>query len=173
MRKLGAMFVLFTACVAGWAQEAPKAGPEQAKLKYFVGDWKSEGEVKPGPVGPGGKYTASEHGKMLGDFFVVIQSDGDFMGTPLNGAAVMSYDTKKSAYVYEEYNTMGEHTVSQGMVSGDDWVWKNEVAGPGGKMMQGRYTQHIVSPTSYTYKFEVSDDGTKWATVMEGKSTKM
>src|SRR5947209_4831573 len=99
MRKLGAMFVLFTACVAGWAQEAPKAGPEQAKLKYFVGDWKSEGEVKPGPVGPGGKYTASEHGKMLGDFFVVIQSDGDFMGTPLTGAALMSYDTKKYAYM--------------------------------------------------------------------------
>src|SRR5947209_9573876 len=162
MKKLGAVCVLFTACVAGWAQGAPKAGPEQAKLKYFVGDWKSEGTVKPGPVGPGGNFTETVHSEMLGDFFVVIHSDGKFAGMALMSTSMMSYDPKQSAYIYDEYNSMGEHSVSKGTVSGDDWTWTTEVPVGGGKTMQGRYLEHVISATSYTYKFEMSEDGTKW-----------
>ena len=29
-----------------------------------------------------------------------------------------------------------------------------------------------VSPTSYTYKYEISQDGNTWTLVMDGKSTK-
>jgi hypothetical protein len=38
--------------------------------------------------------------------------------------------------------------------------------------MKGRFTEKIVSPTSYTYKFEVSPDGTNWNLVMDGTQTK-
>jgi hypothetical protein len=31
------------------AAQAPKPGPEHARLGYFVGKWKAEGEMKPGP----------------------------------------------------------------------------------------------------------------------------
>jgi len=30
----------------------------------------------------------------------------------------------------------------------------------------------IASPTSYTFKYEVSQDGTTWTAVMDGKATK-
>jgi hypothetical protein len=30
----------------------------------------------------------------------------------------------------------------------------------------------ITSPTSYNFMFEMSPDGTKWTTVMDGKATK-
>ena len=30
----------------------------------------------------------------------------------------------------------------------------------------------VVSPTSYTFKYEMSQDGTSWTTVMDGKATK-
>jgi hypothetical protein len=43
----------------------------------------------------------------------------------------------------------------------------------GPQMMKGRFTMMILSPTSYTFKFEVSQDGTTWNTVMEGKETKV
>jgi hypothetical protein len=33
--------------------QAPKPGPEHARLGYFVGKWTAEGDVKPGPMGPG------------------------------------------------------------------------------------------------------------------------
>jgi hypothetical protein len=33
---------------------APKPGPGHARLGYFVGTWKTEGEFTPGAMGPGG-----------------------------------------------------------------------------------------------------------------------
>ena len=39
----------------------PKPGPEQKNLGYFAGDWKTTGDLKPGPMGPGGKFTGTDH----------------------------------------------------------------------------------------------------------------
>jgi len=30
----------------------------------------------------------------------------------------------------------------------------------------------VLSPTAYSFKYEVSQDGANWTTVMDGKSTK-
>lgn len=38
--------------------------------------------------------------------------------------------------------------------------------------MKGRFTMKVLSPTSYSFKYEMSQDGTTWNTVMDGKSTK-
>jgi hypothetical protein len=42
----------------------------------------------------------------------------------------------------------------------------------GGQAFKGRFTMKTLTPTSYTYKFEMSQDGTNWTTAMEGKATK-
>jgi hypothetical protein len=39
-------------------------------------------------------------------------------------------------------------------------------------MVHGRFTMNIVSPTSYTLKYEMSTDGTTWNAMMDGKATK-
>jgi hypothetical protein len=38
--------------------------------------------------------------------------------------------------------------------------------------MTGRFTMKVLSPTSYTMKFELSPDGKDWNVAMEGKATK-
>jgi hypothetical protein len=38
--------------------------------------------------------------------------------------------------------------------------------------VKGRFTIQMTSGSSYTYAFDMSQDGTKWSTVMEGKATK-
>jgi hypothetical protein len=38
--------------------------------------------------------------------------------------------------------------------------------------MKGRFTMKVTSPTTYNFMFEMSQDGTKWMTVMDGKATK-
>jgi hypothetical protein len=38
----------------------PKPGAELKKLDYFVGTWTMDGDLKPGPMGPGGKMTGTE-----------------------------------------------------------------------------------------------------------------
>jgi hypothetical protein len=152
---------------------APKPGPELKKLDYFLGTWTSEGDTKPGPMGPGGKFSDSGHGEWMdGGFFLVIHSDfkSAAMGNA-TGTAYMGYDPQEKLYTYDEFSSTGENVHSKGTVDGDTWNWTNEFK-MGPQTMKARYTMKILSPDSYTFKFEMSPDGTKWDTVMEGKATK-
>lgn len=152
---------------------APKPGPELKKLDYFAGTWTSEGDTKPGPMGPGGKMTMKQNAKwMEGGFYVVIRSDykSPNMGSG-TGTAYLGYDQQKKVYTYDEFNSQGESVHAKGTVDGDTWTWDNEM-NMGAQSMKGRFTEKILSPTAYTFKFEMSTDGTTWNTVMEGKATK-
>ena len=56
--------------------ETPKPAPELKKLDYFAGTWTAEGEIKPGPLGPGGKFTGTNHVEWMdGGFFLVTHSE--------------------------------------------------------------------------------------------------
>jgi hypothetical protein len=166
------VFLLATALAQG-PPPMPKPGPEHQRLKYFVGQWKHEGDMKPGPFGPGGKITTTDDAHMLGDFFVVIDSKGTSPMGSMTEMAVLGYDPKEKTYTYEAFNTMGQHERSTGSVSGDTWTWINDEE-MGGKTMKGKFILKEVSPTSYTYRFDMSlDDGKTWTNAMEGKATKV
>jgi len=175
MKRISALVIsILLFAGAAFAQMGmPKPGPEHQKLNYFVGNWTSEGDMKPGPMGPGGKVTVSEDTQwMEGGFFVVIHSTfkSVAMGNG-SGIAFMGYDPQEKVYSYDEFNSWGEANHSKGTVEGDTWTWISDIkAGP--QTMKGRFTMKILSPTSYTYKFEMSADGTKWDLVMDGKDTK-
>jgi hypothetical protein len=40
------------------------------------------------------------------------------------------------------------------------------------KTFKGKFTMKITSPASYAFTFEMSPDGAKWTTIMDGKATK-
>src|SRR5437870_7648855 len=56
-------FIVCIACLvlAQAPPQMPKPGPEHKRLGYFTGTWRLEGETKPGPFGPGGKFTGTDH----------------------------------------------------------------------------------------------------------------
>jgi hypothetical protein len=176
MKRISTAFVFSMLLVAGIAaqaqMQAPKPGPELKRLDYFVGTWTIEGDMKPGPMGPGGKVTGTDNVKWMdGKFFIVMNSTmkgamGD--GTSM---AFMGYNTDEKKYTYNEFNSMGDATSAIGTVDGDSWTWTSDEH-MGGQVMKGRYTAKELSPTSYSFKYELSQDGTSWNTVMEGKSTK-
>jgi len=150
----------------------PKPAPEVSKLDYLAGDWISEGDMKPGPMGPGGKITSTDQVKwMEGKFFIVM--DSKFKGAMGDGTAlaVMGFDPDKKVYTYNEYNSMGQVNHSEGTITGDTWNWTSD-ENMGGQTFKGRYTMKVMSPTAYSFKYEVSQDGANWTTVMDGKSTK-
>jgi hypothetical protein len=166
----GAWLVL--AAVALAQMEMPKPGPEHKKLDIFAGSWTLDGDMKPGPMGPGGKMTETEKCEWMdGGFFLVCHSD--FKGTMGNGsgASYMGYSNDDKAYTYREFNSWGEFTDAKGSVDGDTWIWTSDEK-MGGMTMKGRFTVKITSPTTYDFSFEMSQDGTKWTTVMDGKATK-
>src|SRR5215831_852429 len=150
----------------------PIPGPELKKLDYFTGNWTSTGDLKPSPFGPGGKFTGSEQNSwMPGGFFLLSHSDESSpMGTG-KGLAIFGYDPEEKVYTFQAYNSRGESEHAKGILAGDTWTWTNEEKMQG-KLYRGRYSMKMLSPTSYTFKFEMAPEGGNWETVMEGKATK-
>ena len=168
---LAAWLVLAAAALA--QMEPPKPGPEHKKLDMFAGTWTLEGDLKPGPTGQGGKMT--EHEKcewMEGGFFMVCHADfkSETMGSG-SGISMMGYSTDDKIYTYREFNSYGEFEDSKGALDGDTWTWTGDEK-MGGMIMKGRFTMKITSSTSYAFSYEMSQDGAKWNTVMDGKATK-
>jgi hypothetical protein len=164
--------VLAFALSAQAQMDMPKPAPELKKLDYFAGSWTTEGELKPGPMGPGGKMTSTENNKwMNGGYFLVMNSE--FKSAMGNGAEVayMGYDADEKVYTYNSFNSMGEHDISKGTLDGDTWNYISDLK-MGPQTMKGRFVMKILSPTSYTFHFDISQDGSTWNTVMEGKATK-
>jgi Protein of unknown function (DUF1579) len=151
----------------------PKPAPELQKLDYFVGKWNVTGDMKPGPMGPGGKMTMTEEDSWMdGKFFLVAHSK--FSGAGMGGGtgiSFMGYDPDKKMYTYNEFNSMGEAEQSTGSFDGDTWTWSSDEK-MGDKVMKGRFMMKVLTPTSYSFKFEVSPDGSSWSTVMDGTATK-
>lgn len=171
--SLAGLFVTMFLVASTTAQmPMPKPAPELSKLDYLAGDWVTDGDLKPSPMGPGGKMSSTDHVQWMdGKFFLVMHSK--FTGAMGDGSAmaVMGYDPEKKVYTYNEYNSMGQVNHSEGTVTGDTWNWTSD-ENMGGQSFKGRYTMKVVSPTSYTFMYEMSKDGTNWMPVMEGKATK-
>ena len=170
---LAVLFVFVIVTSAQAPPQMPQPAPELKKLDYMVGTWSWEGDLKPSPFGPGGKITGTDHMEwMQGGFFLVLHSKMKGAWGDGSSLAVMGYDPDEKVYTYQEFNSRGEHELSKGTVDGDTWSWNSD-ENVGGKKMKGRYSMKILSPTTYSFKFELSPDGTDWNTVMDGKSTKL
>lgn len=154
-------------------QAPPKPAPELKRLAYFVGTWKSEGEMKPSGFGPGGKFTSTDTAKwMQGRFFLVTNSDGIGPLGPGKETSYMGYDPNEKVYTFHLFNSMGENVSAKGKVQGDTWTWNSEEK-MGGNTIGVRFTIKEVSPTEYTFKMEMSQNAGPWSTVGEGKTTKV
>jgi hypothetical protein len=171
--KLIVMMAAWLMLAAGPAQMAPKPGAEVKKLDMLAGAWTVEGEVKPNPMGPGGKMSEIEKCDwMEGGFFLVCHVDFKSASSGNgSGMSVIGYSADEKAYTYREFNSWGEAMDSRGSLDGDTWIWTSDDK-MGNTTVKGRFTMKFASPTSYTFTYETSPDGTKWTTLVDGKATK-
>jgi hypothetical protein len=174
MKRTAAAAGLIVVALAnhGLAQQpAPKPGPEHKAMGYFVGKWTGEADVKPGPMGPGGKMTNADTCEWFGEgFHVICRGEGKGALGQMKTLGVLSYGADK-AYKFYGLDSMGMAELSSGTKAGDTWTFTADST-MGGQTFKSRYTIVEVSPTSYTFKWEASADGTKWATLIEGKASK-
>jgi len=151
---------------------APRPWPELRKLDYFAGTWMMDGEIRPGAMGPGGKMTETDRNQWMdGGFFLVVRSEFMTSMGDGTGVAYMGYDPNEEAYTYDEFNSVGEAIHSKGAVNGNLWTWSGE-RNTDGVSTKTRLSQTITCPASYDFKFEISQDGTNWTTVMDGWATR-
>jgi hypothetical protein len=173
--------ILVTSCLLAAAlvveaqekkMEAPKPGPEVKKLGYFVGTWKSEGEIKQNPFMPAGKFTSTDKCEWFpGGFHVVCHTTGKGPMGPVHGLGVLAYNSEDKAYTYFGIDSSGfMEAGSKGTIDGNTWTYTSEEK-MGGKTYHGRYTM-VASADSYTYKYESSEDAKTWMLIMDGKETK-
>lgn len=164
--------VLLGVGIALSAHARLQPAPELKKLNYFAGTWDAQGEIKAGPLSPGGKFTDTNRvAWMEGGFFLVTHST--FSGAMGQGTetAYMGYDGDTKMYTYDSFNSLGEADHAQGRLDGDTWTWLSETT-MGPQTVKGRLTMKVVSPTAYKFKFETSPDGVTWTTLLEGHDTK-
>jgi hypothetical protein len=150
----------------------PKPAPELKKLETFAGSWTLDGTMKPSAMGPGGSMTENETCQwMEGGFYLICHSD--YKSTMGNGVglSVMGYSSDDKAYTYREFNSFGEFDDSRGTLDGDTWTWTNEEK-MGTMTMKGRFTMKMTSATSYNFTYDMSEDGKKWSSIMDGKASK-
>ncbi len=157
------------------APQAPKPGPEQARLGYFVGKWTVEGEMKPGPMGPGGKMTSSDTCEWFeGKFSVICRSEGTSSMGPSKSIGILGYSTEEKVYTYYgvDNSNMTMASVPRGTVRGDTWTYTDEGT-MGGAKFKSRVTIKELSPTAYTFKMEMQGPDGKWMPLMESKNSKV
>jgi hypothetical protein len=163
--------------VAAQAQPPmPKPGPEVKRLAYFVGKWKGEGEMKPSPMGPGGKMTAVDTCEWYdGGFAVICRSEGTSPMGPGKSLGIMSYSPEEKVYTYYGTDSSGMMvmtTVPRGTVQGDTWTYTDESV-MGGQKVKSRVTIKELSPTQYSFVMEMQGPDGKWMPLMESKNTKI
>ena len=157
------------------APEAPKPGPQHQRLAYFVGNWTSEGEMKPSEWGPGGKMTSTDKCEWFeGKFAVVCHSQGTCPMGATRGIGITSYSPEQKAYTWYGLDNMGMTmtTVPRGTLQGDTWTYHDEST-MGGKKMKMRVTIKELSPTSYTFAMDMQGADGKWNRAMDSKYTKV
>ena len=170
-----AVAVLGTGFSSAQEPTPAKPGPEHQRLKYFVGNWTTEGEMKPGAMGAGGKISStSKCAWFEGQFTVVCDTEGKTPMGPAKGIDILGYSPEEKTYTYYGVDNSGMTmtTVPHGMVQGDTWTYHDESM-MGGKKVKTRVIIKELPPSAYTFKMEMQGPDGKWATVMESKSTKV
>ena len=152
---------------------APRPGPEHQKLAYFAGRWNETADMKPGPLGPGGKITETSTCEWFpGGFYLVCRGDGTGPMGENHGLGILGYSTERKRYTYYGIDNAGMGgDMAYGQVAGDTWTWEGESL-MGGKPVKGSYVMKVTSPDSYTWKWELSVAGGPMTLVAEGTETR-
>src|SRR2546422_11098218 len=66
------------------------------KLAYFLGRWSETVDMKPGPMGPGGKMTATSTCEWFsGGFYLVCRSEGRGPTGPQQGLGILRSEERR------------------------------------------------------------------------------
>jgi hypothetical protein len=155
-------------------QQAPKPGPENQRLAYFVGKWKAEGEIKPGPMGPGGKMSSTDNCEWFeGRYSVICRSDGTTPMGATKSIGILGYNPEEKVYTYYGVDNTGMNmaSVPKGTLKGDTWTYFDEGM-MGGQKVKSRVVIKELSPKSYSFRMDMQGADGKWMPMMESMNTK-
>lgn len=87
-------------------------GPQHKALKSMVGNWTVSGKLWMKPGKPPMEWKSQAQVRMLGNFWLIEDVTGDFMGAPFMGHGVHGYDLTKQKYVGTWVDNYGTYIMS-------------------------------------------------------------
>ena len=124
IQSVAALIVLVatSAVIAQQQVEPRKPGPEQTRLEFFVGDWHSDAQKKPGPWGAGGPVISDDQCSLMdGSFFVICNSALAGAMGKMTGLGVMGYDGATKTYTRTWFHSDGATAEDLGVLNGNSW----------------------------------------------------
>ncbi len=154
--------------------KAPKPGPENERLGYFVGKWKTTGEMKETPFMPGGKFTEEASCTWFtGKWSVVCKTKGKGPMGPNDGLGIMGWSGEEKVYVYYGVDSgpMAMASVPRGTWADGTWTYDDESM-MGGKKVKSRYVMKQNGKKSYASTWSIQGPDGQYQVVMEATSTR-
>jgi Protein of unknown function (DUF1579) len=140
--------------------EAPKPGPEHAKLEVFIGKWINEGETVTTPEAPGSKIVTSDVYEWIpGRFAVLHTAYGRIGELDVGGVEILGYDAETAKYTSHFFDSQGHVTVDELTCDDGKWIWKGERIRTTSEFSEDGKTQRSIH--------EQTEDGIKWRLAMD------
>jgi hypothetical protein len=165
---------LCTITLTGQQPAAPKPGAEHQRLAAFVGNWTFAGEIKAGPMGPGGKINGSDRIQWTANGFAVERRfEGKGPMGPISGLEIIAYDSAKKVYTYHLVDSTGGIGSGTATTSGTVWTFRG-TGSMAGQSSQERCTLTFgAGNATLKVACEMSSDGKSWAPSIEGTASKV
>jgi Protein of unknown function (DUF1579) len=140
--------------------EAPKPGPEHARLEVFIGKWINEGETVPQGDDPAAKILTSDVYEWIpGGFAVLHTAYGRLGDLDVGGVEIIGYDSERGNYTSHFFDSQGHVTVDDLLYEDGKWIWKGERTRTTSTLIDGGKVQHSLH--------EQSEDGIEWRPSMD------
>ena len=169
-----AVVSMSVAAVLAQKQETPKPSLEHQRLGAFVGNWIFEGELKPGPMGPGGKMTATDRIEWApGNFFVQRSYQGKSPnGTEMQGLEILAYDGVKKIYTFNAFDSLGNMASGTMTVKGNTWTTTGTMTMAATTVRDRCSLEFETGGSTLTMKCQISTDGKTWTLAFNGRAKK-
>ncbi len=174
MQRISILLCFLVVCFATAMQAqapAPMPNPEVKKLHVYVGHWTVEGELKPGPWGPGVKISQTYDGQMaIGGFYFRGQWGKGVMAS----VDYFGYDPVTKNLVGDSYGLDGTRTSWVGRASGNTFSWTAKATTATGEQYSLRGHEAFAADfMSIAITYERSSDGKTWMPFLEMKWAKV
>jgi len=151
-------------------QDASKPGPEQERLKAFVGTWTFTANNKASPdpnAPPAGQCAGTETYEMLGEFFLVRHYEINCNEMRGKGLEIFRWDPAKKAYSITGFSDGGGQGEFNATVTGPTWSFLIH-GGAKGKEYWHRCSFTFASSDRLEHTCDDSTDGKKWERTQDG-----
>ncbi|MCA9052759.1 MAG: DUF1579 domain-containing protein [Planctomycetaceae bacterium] len=151
--------------------QIPGPAPEHAFLKRFVGEWTTESQCQMGPDQPAMPCQGKFNARMLGDFWLISDTEGSMAGASVHAVLTLGYDPQQQKYVGTWVDSMMNHLWKyEGAVEGEKLIL--EASGPnllaGGRPALFRDIYEFKSADEIAVSSQMQTEDGAWVTFITG-----